>query len=97
MNRAILTPALTFLAAPPGIDAQSSTLLIDDLVSLRRVGSSALSPDGSLVACAVRETCSDEDAYETEVWLGDRAGNTRRQISRGKKSKATTTPQEARP
>ena len=44
---------------------------IDDLLNLKRVGAPAISPDGTLVAYTVRETNWDENAYETEIWVGD--------------------------
>jgi dipeptidyl aminopeptidase/acylaminoacyl peptidase len=70
----------------PSARAQESTPTIEQLISLRRVGAPAISPDGSLVAYTIRETNWDEDAYETEIWLGDPAAGTRRQLTRGKKS-----------
>lgn len=85
MNRG-LALSLTLLAASLTLHAQSKSPSIDDLVSLRRVGSPAVSPDGTLVAYTVRETNWDEDAYETEIWVGDPAKGTRRQLTRGKKS-----------
>jgi len=42
------------------------------VVALKRVqGATALSPDGRLVAYVVREANWDEDAFETEIFLGD--------------------------
>ena len=60
---------LTLLVALP-IAAQTGPT-IDQLISLKRVGSPAISPDGRLVAYTVRETNWDENAYETEIWLAD--------------------------
>jgi dipeptidyl aminopeptidase/acylaminoacyl peptidase len=59
---------------------------IDQLISLKRAGSPAISPDGRLVAYTVREPNWDENAYETEVWLADVASGTVRQLTNGKKS-----------
>ena len=78
--------ALTILAGTPPAGAQSRTPTVDDLVSLRRVSTPAISPDGALVAYSVRETNWDEDAYETEIWIGDPAKGTRRQLTRARKS-----------
>ena len=80
----VLAPAV-LLTALPAL-AQSRTPGIDEVISLRRVGGPAISPDGALVAYTVRETNWDEDAYETEIWLGDPAAGTRRQLTRGRKS-----------
>lgn len=59
---------------------------IDDVLSLKRVGSPALAPDGSRVAFTVRETNWDENAYETEIWLADANGGAPRQITVGERS-----------
>jgi dipeptidyl aminopeptidase/acylaminoacyl peptidase len=59
---------------------------IDQLISLKRAGSLAMSPDGRQVAYTVREANWDENAYETEVWLADVASGTVRQMTNGRKS-----------
>ncbi len=59
---------------------------IDDLLNLKRVGAPAISPDGTLVAYTVRETNWDENAYETEIWLGDAASGQSRQLTNAAKS-----------
>jgi dipeptidyl aminopeptidase/acylaminoacyl peptidase len=81
---AAVSAALHAGALPARGQVQSPA--IDDLVALRRVGTPAISPDGSLVAYTVRETNWDDDAYETEIWVGDPSKGTRRQLTRGKKS-----------
>ncbi|HMF95942.1 MAG TPA: hypothetical protein VKE96_16685, partial [Vicinamibacterales bacterium] len=47
---------------------------VDQILSLKRVGSPAISPDGRRVAYTVRETNWDDNAYETEIWLADASG-----------------------
>jgi dipeptidyl aminopeptidase/acylaminoacyl peptidase len=59
---------------------------IDDLLNLKRVGAPAISPDGQLVAYTVRETNWDENAYETEIWIGDAAAGQSRQLTNAAKS-----------
>ena len=59
---------------------------IDDLINLKRVGAPAVSPDGRQVAFTIRETNWDENAYETEVWVGDAATGQVRQLTNAKKS-----------
>ena len=58
---------------------------IDDLINLKRVGTPAISPNGKLVAYTVREANWDENAYETEIWIGDASGPPR-QLTNAKKS-----------
>lgn len=59
---------------------------IDDLINLKRVGSPVISADGQHVAFTIRETNWDENAYETEIWLGDAATGTTRQVTNARKS-----------
>ena len=85
--RVIVVAAATAAAVlSVALQGQGRAPEIDELVSLRRVGTPAISPDGSLVAYTVRETNWDDDAYETEIWVGDPSKRTRRQLTRGKKS-----------
>ena len=48
-----------------------ATPTIDQLISLKRAGSPAISPDGQWVAYTVRETNWDDNNYHTEIWLAD--------------------------
>ncbi len=59
---------------------------IDDLINLKRVGSPAISPNGRQVAYTVRETNWDENAYETEIWIGDASSGSSRQLTNARKS-----------
>jgi dipeptidyl aminopeptidase/acylaminoacyl peptidase len=59
---------------------------VDQILSLKRVASPAISPDGRLVAYTVRETNWDDNAYETEIWIAESAGGTPRQLTNAKKS-----------
>jgi dipeptidyl aminopeptidase/acylaminoacyl peptidase len=58
---------------------------IDDLINLKRVGSPAISPNGRQVAFTIREANWDENAYETEIWIGDATGKSR-QLTNSRKS-----------
>jgi dipeptidyl aminopeptidase/acylaminoacyl peptidase len=58
----------------------------DQILSLKRVGSPEISPDGRMVAYTVRETDWDDNSYETEIWLADAAGGPPRQLTNAKKS-----------
>src|SRR5580765_6138289 len=59
---------------------------VDQVLSLKRVGSPEISPDGRSVAYTVRETNWDDNAYETEIWLADIATGAARQLTNAKKS-----------
>ena len=59
---------------------------IDDMLNLKRVGSPAISPNGQQVAYTIRETNWDENAYETEIWIGEAATGQSRQVTNAKKS-----------
>jgi len=59
---------------------------IDDLINLKRVGSPAIAPDGRHVAFTLRETNWDDNAFETEVWIGDVATGTSRPLTNAKGS-----------
>jgi Tol biopolymer transport system component len=59
---------------------------VDQILSLKRVASPELSPDGRWVAYTVRETNWDDNAYETEIWLADAATAATRQLTNAKKS-----------
>jgi len=64
---------------------------IDDLISLKRVETPAVSPDGKWVAYNVRETNWDENSYETEIWLAEVATGTLRQLTNARKSSSSPT------
>ena len=67
--------------------AQSRTPTIDQLISLKRVGSPAISPDGQFVAYTVREANWDDNNYHTEIWLAEvKTGAVRQLTSHAKKS-----------
>ena len=91
MKQVMFAAALTFAAAAAA--AQNAPMVLprvaataDQILSLKRVGSPEISPDGRWVAYTVRETNWDDNAYETEIWLADAAGGTNRQLTNAKKS-----------
>jgi dipeptidyl aminopeptidase/acylaminoacyl peptidase len=59
---------------------------VDQILSLKRVGSPEISPDGRWVAYTVRETNWDDNSYETEIWLADAVSGALRQLTNAKKS-----------
>jgi dipeptidyl aminopeptidase/acylaminoacyl peptidase len=74
------------LAAGSASSQAPSAPSIDDVINLKRVASPAISPNGQQVAFTIRETNWDENAYETEVWIGDAATGQSRQITNARKS-----------
>jgi dipeptidyl aminopeptidase/acylaminoacyl peptidase len=85
------------LLIQPGTHAQQlstagETPTIDQLISLKRAGSAAISADGRWVAYTVRDTNWDENAYHTEIWLADaKSGELRQLTSHPKKSSTSPT------
>ena len=70
----------------------AGTPTIDELISLKRAGSAAISPNGQWVAYTVRDTNWDENAYHTEIWLADaKSGELRQLTSHAKKSSTSPT------
>src|SRR5436190_16868209 len=59
---------------------------VDQILSLKRVGSPEISPDGRWVAYTVRQANWDENAYETQIWLADTQTAATRQLTNAKKS-----------
>ena len=75
----LLSTAATYAQSPAAPS-------IDDFINLKRVGSPAISPDGRQAAFTIRETNWDENAYETEIWIGDAATGQSRQVTNARKS-----------
>jgi dipeptidyl aminopeptidase/acylaminoacyl peptidase len=95
MHRARIAAAFLLalgLLIQPAARAQHSAAAagvptIDELISLKRAGSAAISPDGQWVAYTVRDTNWDENVYHTEIWLADaKSGELRQLTSHAKKS-----------
>jgi dipeptidyl aminopeptidase/acylaminoacyl peptidase len=59
---------------------------VDQILSVKRVGSPDISPDGRWVAYTVRQANWDENAYETQIWLADTQTAATRQLTNSKKS-----------
>jgi dipeptidyl aminopeptidase/acylaminoacyl peptidase len=88
----IVTLAWTVLAATAA-RAQTAPMAlprvaptVDQILSLKRVGSPEISPDGRRVAYTVRETNWDDNAYDTQIWLADATTGVLRQLTNAKKS-----------
>jgi dipeptidyl aminopeptidase/acylaminoacyl peptidase len=59
-------------------------ITLDDLATLQRVGSPALSPDGEWVAYTVSQIDTKEDKSETHLWMVKWDGSTDLQLTYGK-------------
>jgi dipeptidyl aminopeptidase/acylaminoacyl peptidase len=75
-----------FVAALHGQSPSTVAPSVDQLLSLKRVASPRISPDGSRVAYTLRETNWEDNAYETEIWVADVRTGSSRQLTNGKKS-----------
>ena len=83
---AIIVCAATAIAqTTPGAAGRTSPT-VDQILSLKRAGSPALSPDGRTVAYTVRQTNWDDNTYDTQIWLADAGSGATRQLTAGKKS-----------
>ena len=75
------------LAAAQLVAAQSPAApTVDQILSLKRVASPEISPDGRLVAYTLRDTNWDDNAYETEIWIADVESGKTYALTNAKKS-----------
>ncbi len=81
----IVCAATTIAQTTPGAAGRTSPT-VDQILSLKRAGSPALSPDGRTVAYTVRQTNWDDNTYDTQIWLADAGSGATRQLTAGKKS-----------
>ena len=92
MKRTSMLASLTVVALGAAGAAQPTTApskpapTVDQILSLKRVASPEISPDGRRVAYTVRETNWDDNAYETQIWLADATTGATRQLTNAKKS-----------
>src|SRR2546429_1297290 len=86
----LLLLAVGVVAASVSVGAQlalpKTAPTVDQILSLKRVGSPDISPDGRWVAYTVRQANWDENAYETQIWLADTQTAATRQLTNSKKS-----------
>src|SRR6266513_5309221 len=75
-----LATAVTFAA-----DARRVPTL-DDLLTIKSVGGTQISPDGKLVAYTVGYGDFKQDAFVTQIWLADSTSGKTFQLTRGDKS-----------
>src|SRR6476660_9238544 len=83
----LLSILATALAASQLLGAQATVApTVDQILSLKRVASPAISPDGRLVAYTLRDTNWDDNAYETEIWIADVESGKTYALTNAKKS-----------
>ena len=76
------TIALCLLAAPLPAQSGLRSPAIDSLLSLRSVGSPALSPDGQRIAYLVTGTDWAHDAFVSQLWVNDLRTGSAQQLTR---------------
>jgi dipeptidyl aminopeptidase/acylaminoacyl peptidase len=59
---------------------------LDDLLTLKSIGGTQISPDGKWIAYTVGYGDFKQDAFVTHIWLADSAGGKSFQLTRGDKS-----------
>ncbi len=82
-----IAAALTLaVACAVGAIAQPKVPTVDDLINVRSIGGSRISPDGKWVAYTVTEADWKQDAFVTQIWLVNTSGGEPFQLTRGEKS-----------
>ncbi len=69
-----------------GVVAQSRVPTLDELVTLKSVGGTQISPDGKWVAYTVSHGDFKQDAFITQIWLANTDTGKSIQLTRGEKS-----------
>jgi dipeptidyl aminopeptidase/acylaminoacyl peptidase len=82
LTLASLALVTTLHAQAPGKIAP----IVDQILSLQRVASPQISPDGRLVAYTVRSTNWEENTFDTQIWIADSRTGQARQLTQSKKS-----------
>ena len=79
---ALLALMLVFSAAP----AQSHVPTLDDLITLKSIGGTQISPDGKWIAYTVSYGDFKQDAFVTQIWIANSDTGKSLQLTRGDKS-----------
>lgn len=83
-NRIVLILLLAVLI-PFSAQSQSRVPTIDDLLNVKSLGGTRISPDGKLVAYTVTETDWKQDAFVGQIWLVNTSSGKSFQLTRGEK------------
>jgi dipeptidyl aminopeptidase/acylaminoacyl peptidase len=73
--------SLALCALSSAAIAQGKVPTIDDLITMKTLAGSRISPDGKWVAYGVSETDWTQDSYITQLWVANVATGERRQIT----------------
>ncbi|MGA2262363.1 MAG: DPP IV N-terminal domain-containing protein, partial [Acidobacteriota bacterium] len=81
---------LLLLLGVPLIFADSTPRVpaVDDLLMVKSLRGTQISPDGKWVAYVVSETDFKQDAFVSQIWLADTTSGALQQLTRGDKSSA---------
>jgi dipeptidyl aminopeptidase/acylaminoacyl peptidase len=83
--------SLALLGSPAGAGDKGRVPSIDDLLTIKSVGSVAISPDGKWVAYTVRQTDFTADLFINHIWIADATSGRTYQLTRGEKSAGNMT------
>src|SRR5438132_5465555 len=81
--------SLGTLAVTIASEATPRVPTLDDLLTIKTVGGTQISPDGKWVAYTVGYGDFKQDAFVTQIWLADSTSGRSFQLTRGDKSSAT--------
>jgi dipeptidyl aminopeptidase/acylaminoacyl peptidase len=88
-RRRLFCALLVLLTSSPVVAGGGKTPTIEQSISLKRVESPRISPDGRHVAFVVRAANWKENAFETQIWVAVTETGERFQLTRSKKSSRT--------
>jgi len=78
--------ALVSIAVASAADAPRRVPTVDDLLTIKSVGGTQISPDGKWVAYTVSYGDFNQDAFVTQIWLVESDTGRKFQLTRGEKS-----------
>ena len=72
--------------APAPLALPRTPPTVDQILSLKRVGSPVISPDGRWIAYTQTQANWDDNTYDAQIWLADTQTGATRQLTNAKKS-----------
>jgi dipeptidyl aminopeptidase/acylaminoacyl peptidase len=89
LNATCLTTVLASAVIALSVHAQTRVPTLDDLLTLKTVTGTQISPDGKQIAYTVAYGDFKQDAFITQIWLADGSSEKSFQLTRGDKSSTT--------